>query len=212
MNNLAPLLDPPEEPDATSPTTTPRRRTACKSTVASVLFADVQRSMCICRRLAPEEWWTLMAGVYDVLSNGVHRFGGRVEQFTGDGLMAVFETPLDRQRHAHRACVAAAWCREAIIEHAASLERQGGPSLAMRIGIHSGDVVVGAVGEANGGRLATMGYTAALAKRVEALARPGSVYVTERTIKAAGLELAAVDLGECTVDGADSPVHIYRLR
>src|ERR1044072_9988678 len=97
--------------------------------------------------MAPEEWGNLMGRLYKVLRDGVTRFDGRVDKFTGDGIMALFGAPVAYEDHARRACAAALHLRAELAPFAAELERQRSIRFQVRMGVNSGEVVAGSVGE-----------------------------------------------------------------
>src|SRR5688572_14499538 len=103
--------------------------------LVTVLFADVVGSMGLAERLGPEEWRRVMDRCFAILCEGVHRFEGMVEQFTGDGLMALFGAPLAQEDHAARACHAALRLLEQLGGYSAELRRRRGLDFAIRIGV-----------------------------------------------------------------------------
>jgi Adenylate and Guanylate cyclase catalytic domain len=86
-----------------------------------------------------------MEELFAILSQGVHRFEGTVDKFTGDGIMALFGAPIAHENHAQRACYAALRLQDELASYAAELRRSEGLSLSVRMGINSGQVVVGSV-------------------------------------------------------------------
>ena len=153
--------------------------------LVTVLFADVKGSMDMAEQQDPEQWRGIMQGFFSILSDAVHRFEGTVDKFTGDGIMAVFGAPIAHEDHARRACYAALRMLDDISEYAAELRRKHGLNFSARIGINSGEVIAGAIGEGEGSYTA-IGHTVGLAQRMEALAEPGKAYLAE-----AAAELAA---------------------
>src|SRR5215467_320034 len=115
----------------------------------TVLFADVQGSMDLAEGQDPEQWRRIMQRFFSILADGVHRFEGTVDKFTGDGIMAVFGAPIAHEDHARRACYAALQMLDDIAEYAAELRRSEGLNFSTRIGINSGEVVAGAIGPAS---------------------------------------------------------------
>ncbi|MGH9003065.1 MAG: adenylate/guanylate cyclase domain-containing protein, partial [Acidimicrobiia bacterium] len=140
-----------------------------------------------------------------ILSDGVHRFEGTVDKFTGDGVMALFGAPVAHEDHARRACYAALHLADAIGGYAEDLRRTKGLSFHVRIGINSGEVVVGAIGDDSHMEYTAVGHTVGLASRMEALAEPGKAYLTEHTARLAQGYFRLRDLGTFTVKGAREP-------
>ncbi len=113
----------------------------------TVLFADVKGSMELAAQLDPEQWHQILDRFFQILSGGVHRFEGTVNQYTGDGIMALFGAPIAHEDHAQRTCYAALDLRAALRELAHEVKRRHGLDFAIRIGINSGAVVVGRIGD-----------------------------------------------------------------
>jgi class 3 adenylate cyclase/tetratricopeptide (TPR) repeat protein len=177
----------------------------------TVLFADVMGSMDMAERVDPEEWRQIMQRFFSLLSDGVRRFEGTVDKFTGDGIMAVFGAPIAHEDHAARACFAALHIGELVAEYATELRRGQGLNFSVRIGINSGEVVAGAIGEDSEPEYTAVGHTVGLAQRMEALAEPGKAYLTEHTAKLAEGYLELNDLGEFEVRGASRPIGVFEL-
>jgi len=177
----------------------------------TVLFADVQGSMDMAERQDPEQWRRIMQRFFSILADGVHRFDGTVDKFTGDGIMAVFGAPVAHEDHARRACYAALRMRDDISEYAAELRRKHGLNFSTRIGINSGEVVAGAIGEAEDGEYTAIGHTVGLAQRMEALAEPGKAYLAEAAADLAHGFLELEDLGEFEIKGASRPIRVFEL-
>ena len=176
----------------------------------TVLFADVKGSMDLAEQNDPEQWRKIMQGFFSILADEVRRFEGTVDKFTGDGIMAVFGAPVAHEDHARRACFAALRMLDDIAAYAAELRRTDGLNFSARIGINSGEVIAGAIGEGEGGYTA-IGHTVGLAQRMEALAEPGKAYLTEATAELAHGFLALDDLGEFEIKGASRPVRVFEL-
>jgi class 3 adenylate cyclase len=178
---------------------------------ATVLFADVKGSMDMAEQVDPEEWREIMQRFFSLLSEGVRRFEGTVDKFTGDGIMALFGAPIAHEDHAQRACYAALRIGELVSEYATELRRARGMSFSVRIGINSGEVVAGAIAAAGEPEYTAVGHTVGLAQRMEALAEPGKAYLTEHAAKLAEGYLELKDLGEFEVKGASRPIRVYEL-
>lgn len=177
----------------------------------TVLFADVKGSMDLAEQQDPEEWRSIMQGFFSILADEVKRFEGTVDKFTGDGIMAVFGAPIAHEDHARRACYAALRMLDDVAEYAGELRRKHGLSFSARIGINSGEVIAGAIGEEGEAAYTAIGHTVGLAQRMEALAEPGKAYLTEATAEQARGYLDLEDLGEFEIKGASRPVRVYEL-
>jgi class 3 adenylate cyclase len=177
----------------------------------TVLFADVMGSMELAEQCDPEEWRRIMDGFFSILCDGVHRFEGTVDKFTGDGVMALFGAPIAHEDHARRGCYAALDLQRELAAYAAELRRALGLSFAVRMGLNSGEVVVGQIGEDLAMEYTALGHTVGLAQRIEQLAAADRVYLSEHTASLAQDHLALADLGEFQVKGATRPIRVYEL-
>src|SRR4029079_15082015 len=113
----------------------------------TVLFADVKGSMELAEQLDPEAWHQILDRFFAILTEGVHRFEGTANQYTGDGIMALFGAPIAHEDHAQRACYAALSLRDAMREYANEVRVRHGIPFGVRIGLNSGEVVVGRIGD-----------------------------------------------------------------
>jgi class 3 adenylate cyclase/tetratricopeptide (TPR) repeat protein len=177
----------------------------------TVLFADVKGSMDLAGSLDPEEWRSIMDRFLKILSAGVHRFEGTVDKFTGDGIMALFGAPIAHEDHAARACYAALHLREALDGYSTELRRERGLDFSVRIGLNSGEVVVGAIGDDLSLSYTAIGHTVGLAQRMEALAKPGKAYLAASTAALVEGYFALADLGSFSVSGGGGSVRVFEL-
>ncbi len=177
----------------------------------TVLFADVSGSMDLAEGQDPEEWRKIMQRFFAILAAAVERFEGTVDKFTGDGIMAVFGAPIAHEDHARRACYAALQMLDDVSEYAGELRRGSGLNFSTRIGINSGEVVAGAIGAEGEGEYTAIGHTVGLAQRMEALAEPGSAYLTEHTAALAAGFLDLKELGPFEIKGSSRPVEVFEL-
>jgi class 3 adenylate cyclase/tetratricopeptide (TPR) repeat protein len=177
----------------------------------TVLFADVIGSMDLAEQQDAEAWRKIMGGFFEILCEGVHRFEGTVDKFTGDGIMALFGAPIAHEDHAQRACYAALHLQQELAEYAARLRREQGLSFSVRMGLNSGEVVVGAIGEDLAIDYTAIGHTVGLAQRMEQLAEPGKAYLTEHTAALVEGYLELNDLGAFQVKGASRPLGVHAL-
>ncbi|HET7075551.1 MAG TPA: adenylate/guanylate cyclase domain-containing protein, partial [Mycobacterium sp.] len=109
----------------------------------TVLFADVVRSMDLAAALGAERLREIMTTLVERSAAVVQRYGGTVDKFTGDGIMAVFGAPIALEDHAIRACWAATDIQKETERLAAEVERSDGTTVKLRIGLNSGQVIVG---------------------------------------------------------------------
>jgi len=180
--------------------------------LVTIMFADVKGSMELADELGPEGWHNLLDRFFEILSEGVHRFEGTVNQYTGDGIMALFGAPIAHEDHARRACYAALHLQKTLNEFAQEQRRERGVNFSARIGINSGDVIVGKIGDDLRMDYTAQGHTVGLAQRMEQLAQPGSIYMTEHTAKIVDGFFELDDQGEFKVKGAEQPMPVFELR
>ena len=168
--------------------------------------------MDLAEQVDPEEWHAIMDRFFAILSDGVHRFEGTVNQFTGDGIMALFGAPIAHEDHAQRACYAALHLqRRAGGPTRRSCAATQGLNFSVRMGINSGEVVVGAIGEDLAMEYTALGHTVGLAQRMEQLAEPGKIYLTAAHGDARGRILRARGPRRVRGQGRERPLHVYEL-
>jgi adenylate cyclase len=176
----------------------------------TVLFGDVVHSMDIAAAVGTERLREIMTELVNRATVVVERYGGTVDRFTGDGVMAVFGAPVALEDHAFRACLAALDIQRETERLAAEIQRRDGIALQLRVGLNSGEVIAGEIGSG------PMGYTAigehvGMAHRMESVAPAGGVMLSESTAR---LVEHATILGEpkpMQIKGTDTPVPARRL-
>jgi class 3 adenylate cyclase/tetratricopeptide (TPR) repeat protein len=176
----------------------------------TVLFSDVAGFTPLAEKLDPEDVHRIMDRCFELITAEVHRFEGTINQYTGDGVMALFGAPIAHEDGPRRAVHAALGIQRALSDYEKELRAQGGPPLQMRIGINTGPVVVGRIGDDLRMDYTAVGDTTNLAARMQQLARPGSVVVSEATHRAASAFFETVDLGEVQVKG-HTPVRAWEV-
>ncbi len=176
----------------------------------TILFADVVGSTAMFEALDPEVVHKIMDGCFRILMEQIHRFEGTVNQFRGDCVMALFGAPIAHENHAQRACQAALAIQKVLPPYRQELKGRYGIDFNMRIGLNSGPVVVGAIGNDLRMDYTAQGDTANLAARMEALAEPGTIYATQNTFELAEGLLRFEYLGLHAVKGKAMPVGVYR--
>ncbi|HNT73647.1 MAG TPA: AAA family ATPase [Anaerolineae bacterium] len=177
----------------------------------TVIIADVKGSTALLEQLGTEEWVKLMNRVFQILETEIYRYGGEVDQFRGDGLLAFFGATVVHEDDPERAVLAGLAMQSAIQRFAAALRRQRGLDLQLRIGVNTGAVIVAKVGDRRQHSEDTaMGEAIALAARLEAAAEPGAVLVGESTYRLTQAQFTWKPLGSLQVKGLQSPVNVYR--
>ncbi len=168
----------------------------------TVLFADITGSTALTENLDAEEAHELLYGATQQMCEAAENNRGTVCRFMGDGVMAMFGAPLASERHAVDACGAA-------LEMQQALRDRGVP---IRVGLHSGEVVVLKVGDDKRAEFDASGPMINIAKRMEESASPGSVYMTNTTQALAGESIESETLEPIQVKGATKPVPVFALR
>ena len=177
----------------------------------TVLFADIQGSTQLIERMDPEQAGKLLARPIQLMMDAVHRFEGTVNRVVGDGIMALFGAPLAHEDHAVRACYAALAMQEAARHYAEESRREYGFEIQLRVGLNSGEVVVGTIGNDLSMDYDVVGMTAHLASRMEQLALPGTIRLTPNTLRLAEGFVEVESLGPVPVKGVEQPIELFDL-
>jgi class 3 adenylate cyclase/tetratricopeptide (TPR) repeat protein/ribosomal protein L40E len=179
--------------------------------LVTVFFADVANFTSISEKLDPEDVHQIMDGTFKILMDNIHRFEGSINQFTGDGIMALFGAPVAHEDHAQRACHAALAIQRAIKDYGIRINITYGVDFTMRIGLNSGPVVVGSIGDDLRMDYTAVGNTTNLAARLEALAKPGATLASPSTHRLAKDFFEFESLGPLEVKGIETPTEAHRL-
>jgi class 3 adenylate cyclase len=139
--------------------------------LVTVLFADVANYTTMAEKMGPEEMHQIMDGCFKILMDEIHKYEGTINQFTGDGVMALFGEPVAHEDHAQRACHAALSFQKAIGQYGEKIKKGYGVNFQLRIGLNSGPVIVGSIGDDLRMDYTAPGNTTNLASRMEGLAR-----------------------------------------
>ena len=177
----------------------------------TVLFADMKGSMELLADRDPEEARKLLDPVIEHMMEAVHRYEGTVSNLMGDGIMALFGAPLAHEDHAVRACYAALRMQESVNRYADGVRRTEGVPIQIRVGLNSGEVVVGAIGNDLKMDYTAVGQTVHLAARMEQMATPGSVLMTPDALRLAEGYVQVKPLGPVNVKGLAEPVEVYEV-
>jgi class 3 adenylate cyclase/tetratricopeptide (TPR) repeat protein len=179
--------------------------------LVTVLFADVANSTAIFEKLDPEDVHDIMDSCFKILMDEIHRYEGTINQFRGDGVMAIFGAPVAHEDHTQRACYAALGIQKALKGFSEELEKQFGIKFQMRMGLNSGHVVVGSIGDDLRMDYTAVGDTTNLASRMESMATPGTILVSKDTYKMAKDFLEFDPLGKIRVKGKEEAQDVYVL-
>jgi len=172
----------------------------------TVLFCDLANSTALAERLGPEGMHALLNRFFELALAEVHRYEGTVNQFLGDGFMALFGAPVAYEDHARRAVLTAVGIQRALEQHRTVL----GEELAVRMGLNTGLVVVGKIGDNLRMDYTAIGDTTHLAARLQQLAESGAVYLSETTHGLVEAYVESAFLGEREFKGL-APQRVYRV-
>jgi class 3 adenylate cyclase/tetratricopeptide (TPR) repeat protein len=179
----------------------------------TVMFCDIEGFTPLVERLGPEEAYSIMDQVYEILIHKVHDYEGTVNEMTGDGIMALFGAPIALEDAPQRAIRSAMAIHREMAKFSDKMEkdRKDILLLKMRIGINTGPVVVGTLGNDLRVEFKAVGDTVNLASRMEGLAEPGTTYVTKETFQLTEGLFRFEALGEKEIKGKDKPHRVYRV-
>ena len=176
----------------------------------TVLFADVVHSMDIAAAVGAERLREIMTELFNRSSAVVKRYGGTVDKFTGDGIMAVFGAPAALEDHALRACLAALDIQREASAMAIDIDHDDGLSLRLRVGLNSGQVIAGEIGS---GPLSytAVGQQVGMAQRMESAAPPGAVLLSDSTARLVEDGAVLGDVETVGIKGSDATILARRL-
>jgi class 3 adenylate cyclase len=178
----------------------------------TVMFCDMEGFTTLTEKLGSEDTYALMDKVYEILIHKVHDYEGTVNELTGDGIIALFGAPIALEDAPQRAIRSALAIHREINKFSDQMKQEKGiPTLKMRIGIHTGPVIVGTLGNDLRVEFKAVGDTVNLASRMEGLADPGTTYVTEDTFKLTEGFFRFETLGEKKVKGKEEPINVYQV-
>jgi class 3 adenylate cyclase/predicted ATPase len=174
----------------------------------TVLFCDLAHSTPIAERLGPEHMHTLLNQFFELALNEVHRYEGTINQFLGDGFMALFGAPIAHEDHARRAVLSALALQHTLKE--ADIGKPYGVECQFRMGLNSGLVVVGSIGDNLRMDYSAIGDTTNLASRLQDIAEPGTTLISESTSRLIQGYIRVEALPPVEVRGKTEPVTPYK--
>ena len=177
----------------------------------TVLFCDLVNSTALAERLGPDRMHALLSRFFETALAEVHRYEGTVNQFLGDGFMALFGAPLAHEDHARRAVLAALDIRRAIDERPIVLDSGEAVRLVLRMGLHTGFVVVGAIGDNLRMDYTAVGDTTHLAARLQQAAEPGRMLVSDATARLVDGYVELSPRGPMVLKGRAEPLVVHEL-
>jgi class 3 adenylate cyclase len=178
----------------------------------TVMFCDMEGYTSLSELLGIEDAYSIMDQVYEILIHKVHDYEGTVNEMTGDGIVALFGAPVALEDAPQRAIRSSLAIHREMAKFSDTLkqEKKDAPPVKMRIGIHTGPVVVGTVGNDLRVEFKAVGDTVNLASRIEGQAQPGTTYITEDTFKLTEGLFRFEGLGQRVIKGKEEPVNVFR--
>ncbi len=178
----------------------------------TVMFCDMEGYTGLTEKLGPEEAYSMMDQVYEILIHKVHDYEGTVNELTGDGIVALFGAPIALEDAPQRAIRSALTIHREMSKFSDQLKIESRITpIKMRIGIHTGPVVVGSLGNDLRVEFKAVGDTVNLSSRMEGLAEPGTTYVTEDTFKLTEGFFRFEALGKKNVKGKEEPIKVFQV-
>jgi class 3 adenylate cyclase/predicted ATPase len=199
-----------QAPHVTSPSAEPRSSEAERRQL-TVLFCDLVDSTALASQLDPEEWREVVRAYQDACAKVIARYDGHIAQYLGDGLLVYFGYPQAHEDDARRAVQVGLDILTAMETLNTQLKRDQGLRLAVRVGIHTGLVVVGEMGGGGRHEQLALGDTPNVAARLQGLAAPDAVVISVATHRLVQGYFTAADLGPQTLKGVGAPVPVYRI-
>ncbi len=180
--------------------------------LVTVLFADLKGSTELIADRDPEEARKLLDPVLEHMCEAVEKYGGTVSQVLGDGIMALFGAPISWEDHAARACHAALSMQDLVRHYGDDIQRTCGVPIQIRVGLHSGEVVLNVSGHGLHMSYTAVGRAVHVAARMEQMAKPGSVLATAETVRLAEGYIEAHPIGPLQVKGFERPIEVAEIR
>ncbi|HEY6202254.1 MAG TPA: adenylate/guanylate cyclase domain-containing protein [Candidatus Limnocylindria bacterium] len=177
--------------------------------LVTVLFADFAGFTELADQMDPEELQVLVSGIFEDLAEEAVRHDGTIEKFIGDAIFVVFGAPVAHEDDPQRALRTALAMQRVFADHAARVKKERGVEFGLRIGLHTGMVVAGAVRSV--AEYGVMGDTVNIASRLQSAAGPGEIYVTQTTFRLTNREFSFREVGPVELKGKDKPILAYAL-
>ena len=172
-----------------------------------MLFADIVGFTGLSEDRDPEQVKNLVDSCFARLADDITSFGGRVDKVVGDAIVALFGAPIAHEDDAERAVRAALRMQETV----GRLDVDDGVGIRLRIGINTGDVIVGNMGSDRKLSYTVLGEPVNLAQRLESNAPPGGILISQRTYDLIAERIPAERLEPILVKGIDTPIQVYRV-
>src|SRR5690349_18740792 len=177
--------------------------------LVTVLFADFAGFTELADQMDPEELQVLVSGIFEDLAEEAVHNDGTIEKFIGDAVFVIFGAPVAHEDDPQRALRTALGMQKVFADHATRVKKERGIELGLRIGIHTGMVVAGAVRSV--AEYGVMGDTVNTAQRIQSAAGPGEIYVSQTTFRLSNREFSFREVGPIELKGKEKPVLVYAL-
>jgi class 3 adenylate cyclase len=177
----------------------------------TVMFCDLVESTRLASQLDPEEYRDVVRAYHTACTEVIRRYDGHIAQLLGDGLLVYFGYPVAHEDDAQRAVRAGLGILDAMEDLKTRLKRDKGITLAIRLGIHTGLVVVGQMGGQGRQEQLALGETPNIAARIQGLAAPNTLVISDATSRLVQGYFACQDLGAQTLRGVGEPITVYRI-
>ena len=177
----------------------------------TVLFCDIANSTPLAERLGEESMYDLLNRFFEHALEEVHRYEGTINQFLGDGFMALFGAPLALEHHERHAVLAGLGLRRRLAEHLQAASRSAGMAFEVRLGVNTGLVVVGKIGDNLRMDYTAVGDTTNVAARLQAAAAPGEMLISAATFERVRAVVDTQPLGRMEVKGRSAALEVYRV-
>jgi class 3 adenylate cyclase/tetratricopeptide (TPR) repeat protein len=179
--------------------------------VVTVLFVDVVGSTRLAESMDPEDWTEVVNRAVAVMSGSVDRYSGTIAQFAGDSILALFGAPTAHEDDPYRAVRAALDILASVETLSAEVEREMGIQIQVRAGINTGLVVTGDLAAGDLNVYAALGDTSNVAARMQGLAEPGTLVISEATYRLVSTDVDVDALGPTELKGKSEPMPVYRV-
>ena len=178
----------------------------------TLLMSDLRGFTAAAERLDPEQVVRLLNNYLGAMSEVITRFQGTIDEFIGDGILALFGAPLDRRDDPQRAAACAVAMQLAMAEVNETNRRDGLPEVQMGVAVHTGEVIVGNIGSQTRAKYGVVGTNVNLTARIESFTLPGQVLVSQSTVDSAGQTLVLGETRTFQAKGFKDPVTAYELK
>jgi len=190
----------------------PREAPEGERKTVTAMFADIKGSMDLLEELDPEEARALLDPALTLMMEAVHRYGGYIVQSTGDGIFALFGAPVAHEDHPQRALYAALRLQDEMKRYAERLRAEKGLTLLARVGVNTGEVVVRTLQtDETHTEYTPIGHSTSLAARLQTLAVPGSIAISDTVRKFVEGYFTLKSLGPACIKGVSEPVNVYEV-